>query len=63
MTEIGWKFYYLFIVCNLTNALFFWVFLPETAKRPLEGKLFHPMPSMNPTQYPSVSPFCVPSRS
>ena len=36
MTNIGWKFYYLFIVCNLTNAIFFWVFLPETAKRPLE---------------------------
>lgn len=36
MTNIGWKFYYLFIVCNLTNAIFFWIFLPETAKRPLE---------------------------
>lgn len=23
-------------VCNFTNALFFWAFLPETAKRPLE---------------------------
>jgi len=23
-------------VCNLTNALFFWAILPETAKRPLE---------------------------
>jgi hypothetical protein len=42
MTNIGWKFYYVFIVCNLTNALFFWAFLPETAKRPLEGKPFHP---------------------
>ena len=36
MTNIGWKFYYLFIICNTTNALFFWVFLPETARRPLE---------------------------
>jgi hypothetical protein len=36
MTNIGWKFYYVFIVCNFTNALFFWVFLPETSKRPLE---------------------------
>lgn len=23
-------------VCNLTNAIFFWAILPETAKRPLE---------------------------
>jgi len=23
-------------VCNFTNALFFWAFLPETGKRPLE---------------------------
>lgn len=36
MTNIGYKFYYLFIVCNFTNALFFWALLPETAKRPLE---------------------------
>ena len=27
---------YLFIVYNLTNAIFFWLFLPETARRPLE---------------------------
>jgi hypothetical protein len=36
MTNIGWKFYYLFIICNLTNAIFFWLLLPETARRPLE---------------------------
>lgn len=36
MTNIGYKFYYIFIVCNLTNALFFWLTLPETARRPLE---------------------------
>lgn len=36
MKTIGWKWYYLFIVCNFTNALFFWAFLPETAGRPLE---------------------------
>ncbi|KAG6005998.1 hypothetical protein E4U21_007491 [Claviceps maximensis] len=35
-TGIGWKWYILFIVCNMTNALFFWCFLPETAHRPLE---------------------------
>jgi hypothetical protein len=26
-----------FIVCNFSNALFFWLFLPETSKLPLEG--------------------------
>lgn len=36
MANIGWRFYILFIVCNLTNAIFFYCFLPETAKRPLE---------------------------
>ncbi|KAF1997808.1 general substrate transporter [Amniculicola lignicola CBS 123094] len=36
MTQAGYKYYILFIVCNLTNAIFFWAFLPETAKRPLE---------------------------
>lgn len=36
MANIGWRFYILFIVCNFTNAIFFWVFLPETARRPLE---------------------------
>ncbi|KAI9149107.1 MFS sugar transporter [Paramyrothecium foliicola] len=33
---IGWRWYILFIVCNFTNAVFFWAVLPETAKRPLE---------------------------
>lgn len=36
MESIGYRFYFLFIVCNITNALFFWAFLPETARRPLE---------------------------
>ncbi|KAH6871714.1 general substrate transporter [Thelonectria olida] len=35
-TGIGWRWYILFIVCNMTNALFFWMVLPETAHRPLE---------------------------
>merc|ERR1712070_1191969 len=25
-----------FVVCNFTNALFFWALMPETKKRPLE---------------------------
>ncbi|KIW15386.1 hypothetical protein PV08_05432 [Exophiala spinifera] len=36
MTNVGYRFYYLFIVCNFTNAVFFWLLLPETARRPLE---------------------------
>jgi len=36
MTQVKYRYYFLFIVCNLTNALFFWAVLPETAKRPLE---------------------------
>jgi hypothetical protein len=36
MTNVGYKYYYLFIICNFTNAIFFYLFLPETAKLPLE---------------------------
>jgi hypothetical protein len=36
MTNIGYKYYYLFIICNFTNALFFYLFLPETKNLPLE---------------------------
>lgn len=32
----GWRYFLLFVICNFTNALFFWAFLPETARRPLE---------------------------
>ncbi|OOQ82258.1 MFS putative major facilitator superfamily transporter [Penicillium brasilianum] len=32
----GWRFYIVFCVCNFTNAIFFWLILPETAKLPLE---------------------------
>lgn len=36
MTNIGWRFYIVFVVCNFTNAVFFWALMPETANRPLE---------------------------
>ncbi len=36
MTNIGYRYYFLFIICNFTNALFFWLFLPETKNLPLE---------------------------
>lgn len=69
MTNIGYKYYFLFVVSasygpcllysltfvtqigNFTNALFFWAFLPETAKRPLEEMryLFTEAPLFVPT--------------
>ena len=36
LTQVGYHYFYLFCVCNFTNALFFWAFLPETRKIPLE---------------------------
>ncbi|MCJ1240250.1 hypothetical protein MMC14_008250 [Varicellaria rhodocarpa] len=36
VANIGYRYYIVFIICNFTNAVFFWAFLPETAKRPLE---------------------------
>ncbi|KAL5341794.1 general substrate transporter [Aspergillus crustosus] len=36
MTDIGYKYYFVFIICNFTNAVFFWLLLPETKKLPLE---------------------------
>ncbi|RPB00986.1 putative MFS sugar transporter [Choiromyces venosus 120613-1] len=51
MTQIGWRFYILFIICNITNAIFFWALLPETAKVPLEAmdKLWETAPWFVPT--------------
>ncbi|KAK9454983.1 general substrate transporter [Dipodascopsis uninucleata] len=37
MKSVGYKYYFLFIICNFTNALFFWAFLPETKEVPLES--------------------------
>lgn len=34
--QIGWKYYLVFVICNFTNAIFFWLVLPETKKIPLE---------------------------
>lgn len=36
MSHIHYRFYFLFVVCNFTNALFFYALLPETKKVPLE---------------------------
>jgi len=47
ITAIGWKFYLVFVVCNLGNAIFFWCFQPETKGLSLEDmdELFrdHPL--------------------
>lgn len=42
ISSVGWRYFLLFVVCNFTNAIFFWAVMPETAKRPLEemNKLF-----------------------
>ncbi|ETS73341.1 hypothetical protein PFICI_14946 [Pestalotiopsis fici W106-1] len=34
--NIGWKYFLLFVVCNFTNSIFFWAFMPETRLLPLE---------------------------
>ena len=51
MLTIKWRWYLLFIICNFTNALFFWAFMPETARRPLEEMnwLFDNAPFFVPT--------------
>lgn len=36
MENLGYKYYFVFIICNFTNAVFFYLFLPETARKPLE---------------------------
>jgi len=37
LVKIGWRYYILFIVCDITNALFFYIFLPETKGVTLEA--------------------------
>lgn len=36
ITNIGWRYFLLFVVCNFTNSIFFWAFMPETKQLPLE---------------------------
>lgn len=47
---IGWKYYIVFIVCNITNAIFFWAFQPETKGLNLEDmdELFRDHPTFVP---------------
>ncbi|KAJ3529292.1 hypothetical protein NM208_g9833 [Fusarium decemcellulare] len=46
MTAVGWKYYLVFVICNFTNALAVWAFVPETKQLPLEemNSLFRTMP-------------------
>lgn len=37
LAAIGWRYYLVFIVCDVVNALFFYLFLPETKKLSLEA--------------------------
>jgi hypothetical protein len=37
LAKISWRYYILFIVCDVTNALFFYLFLPETKGVTLEA--------------------------
>ncbi|KAI9690283.1 MAG: hypothetical protein M1822_009244 [Bathelium mastoideum] len=50
VSAIGWKYYVVFIVCNVTNGLFFWAFLPETKGLNLEDMdaLFYESPTFVP---------------
>lgn len=50
ISSIGWRFYIIFIVCNLTSAVFFWAFLPETKGLNLEDMddLFYNSPTFVP---------------
>ncbi|KLO82151.1 Uncharacterized protein LW93_9333 [Fusarium fujikuroi] len=36
MGAVGWKYYLVFVICNFTNALCVWAFVPETKQLPLE---------------------------
>lgn len=51
LASVGWRYYIVFTVTCMTNALFFWAFLPETKKIPLEEMhyLFKHAPLFIPT--------------
>lgn len=34
--DIGWRYYMIFVIFNFSNAVFFWLTLPETKLLPLE---------------------------
>ncbi|KAK7748012.1 hypothetical protein SLS53_001264 [Cytospora paraplurivora] len=36
IASVGWRYYMVFVICNFTNALWFFLVLPETKNLPLE---------------------------
>lgn len=46
VASIGWRYYLVFVITNVTNAIFFWAFLPETKGINLEDtdELFYTSP-------------------
>lgn len=50
VTAIGWRYYLIFIITNVTNGIFFWAFLPETKGLNLEDmdELFYNTPTFVP---------------
>ncbi|PYI14687.1 general substrate transporter [Aspergillus violaceofuscus CBS 115571] len=58
LERIGWRYYLLFIVCDFGNALFFYIFLPETKGLSLEvmDDLFTNAPLLVPGSRWEVSP-------
>ncbi|TKA81505.1 hypothetical protein B0A49_00557 [Cryomyces minteri] len=64
INAIGWRFYIIFVVCNITSAIFFWAFLPETKGLNLEDMddLFYNSPTFvpgshwKPTEHADIDP-------
>lgn len=56
IAQAGWRYFLTFVICNFTNAVFFWAFMPETKKRPLEemNRLFSETSWFVPTADTSV---------
>ncbi|KAK5019267.1 hypothetical protein LTR16_000460 [Cryomyces antarcticus] len=64
INAIGWRFYIIFVVCNITSAFFFCAFLPETKGLNLEDMddLFYNSPTFipashwKPTEHADIDP-------
>ena len=50
ISSIGWRYYLIFVITNISNAIFFWAFLPETTGLNLEDmdELFYNTPTFVP---------------
>lgn len=56
ISHIGWRFYMIFVIFNFSNAVFFWLTLPETKLLPLEemNYLFRNAPWIIPGSDPAT---------